>query len=285
MACVASSGLAKEGGAMTALNCPKGHGAMNLKPVRKNITFKGVDLTLDAESYICPTCGIEAGTAKTAGALQHAIANAYRVKQDLLTSKEIKDLRKARNLTQRQLAEIMNIGIASIKRWETGTVQSASMDYALRMQLQCRIQADNYSGNREISLARIKLIARHFETLLGKKLLKKGDKLLYLAKYFWYADFLCFRQLGRGLTGASYAAITYGPQFNNYRDLIDPIKAADENEAEPLSDEELRIIKQVVEKFPEEHLVYEAAHRERIWKKTEIGALIPYSCAQEMTEI
>jgi len=270
---------------MNTLNCPKGHGVMEIRPVKKELTFKGVDLTVATDSYVCSTCGIEAGTTNTAGAWQHAIADAYRAKKGLLTSDEIKDLRKARNLTQRQLAEIMNIGIASIKRWETGTVQSASMDTALRMQLQCRIQADNYSGNREISLERIKLIARLFEKLLGKKLLKKGDKFLHLAKYLWYADFLCFRQLGRSLTGASYAAITYGPQLNNYKDLIDPIKEADSNEAEPLSDEELRILNQIVEKFPEEQLVYEAAHREKVWKEAQTGALIPYSCANELTEI
>ena len=270
---------------MDALNCPKGHGVMELKNVKKEITFKGVDLILDTDSYVCPACGLEAGTTKTAGALQLAIADAYRTKQGLLTSEELKVLRRERHLTQRQLAEIMNIGIASIKRWETGTVQSASMDTALRMQLRCRIQADNYSGNREISLERIKLVTRQFEKLLGKKLLKKGDRFLHLAKYLWYADFLSFRQLGRSLTGASYAAITYGPQLNNYRDLIDPIKEADANEAEPLSDEELRILKQIVAKFPEDQMVFDAAHREKVWKEARVGALIPYACANELTEI
>ncbi len=195
---------------MKTLNCPKGHGPMALKTVNKAMTFKGVDIAVEADAFICPECGLEAGTLKTTGALQLAVADAYRAKKRLLTSTELKALRKSRNLTQRRLADMMNIGIASIKRWETGTVQSASMDRALRMQLQCRIQADNYSGNREISLPRIKLVVRQFETLLGKRLLKRGDKFLYLAKYLWYADFLCFRQVGRSLTGASYAAITYG---------------------------------------------------------------------------
>jgi putative zinc finger/helix-turn-helix YgiT family protein len=258
---------------------------MSLRPVKKEVTFKGVDLTVDMDSYVCPECGIEAGTTKTAGALQNAIADAYRLRQDLLTSNEIKELRKAHNLTQQQLAEVMNVGIASIKRWETGTVQSASMDHALRMQLQSRIQADNYSGNREISLERIKLVARFLEKLLGKKLLKKGDKLLFLAKYLWYADFLSFRQLGRGMTGASYAAIKYGPQLNNYKDLVQPIKEAESKDAEPLSEEEVRILKQIVEKFPKEEMVYDAAHEEKIWKEAPMGALIPYSCAREMTKI
>ena len=270
---------------MKTLNCPKGHGPMGLKTVKRELTFKGVDIAIEADTYVCPECGLEAGTLQTAGALQMAMADAYRAKQGLLTSDEIKALRKSRNLTQHQLAGVMNIGIASIKRWETGTVQSASMDHALRMQLQCRIQADNYSGNREISLPRIKLVARQLETIFGKRLLKKGDKFLYLAKYLWYADFLCFRQIDRSLTGASYAAMTYGPQLNNYRDLIDPIKASDENEAEPLSGDELRILKRVAEKFPEEQMAYDAAHRERIWIEAGIGALIPYSCALEITEI
>jgi putative zinc finger/helix-turn-helix YgiT family protein len=269
---------------MKALNCPKGHGPMAIGTVDKQMTFKGVDITVTAEAFICPVCGLEAGTPETAGALQLAIADAYRTKQGLLTSSELKGLRKSRNLTQQQLAEIMNIGIASIKRWETGTVQSASMDYALRMQLQCRIQADNYSGNREISLPRIKLVAKCFEKFLGMRLLKKDDKFLFLAKYLWYADFLGFRELGRGLTGASYAAITYGPQLNNYRDLLGPIKNSDINAAEPLTDDELRIIRKVAERFPAEQSVYDAAHSEKIWKETETGALIPYSCASEITE-
>ncbi len=270
---------------MKTLSCPRGHGGIVRKTIKKALTFKGVDIEVDADAYVCPVCGIEAGTMQTAGALQLAIADAYRARKGMLTSEEIRSLRKSRRLTQQQLAEIMNIGIASIKRWETGTVQSASMDHALRMQLQCRIQADNYSGNREISLPRIKLITRQLEALLGKKLLKKGDKFLYLAKYLWYADFLCFRQTGRSLTGASYAAITYGPQLNNYKDLIDPIKALDESEAEPLSDDEMRIVRQIAEAFPEEQMVFDAAHREKIWKETETGALIPYSCAHELSEI
>ena len=270
---------------MKALNCPGGHGPMGLKTVKKEITFKGVDITLETDAYICADCGLEAGTPQSAGALQLAMADAYRAKKGLLTSKEIKALRKSNSLTQRQLAEMMNVGIASIKRWETATVQSASMDHALRMQLQCRRQADNCSGNREISLPRIKLAARQLEILLGKKLLKKGDKFLYLAKYLWYADFMCFRQIGRSMTGASYAALPYGPQLNNYRDLIDSIMKSNENDAEPLSDDELEILRKVAEKFPEEQLVHNAAHREKIWRKAKTGALISYSCAHELTGI
>jgi putative zinc finger/helix-turn-helix YgiT family protein len=270
---------------MKTLNCPKGHGPMGLKTLIKNITFKGVDLTFETEAHVCPVCGLEAGTVATAGATQQRIADAYRAKQNLLTGEEIRGLRKARHLTQQQLAELMSVGIASIKRWETGTVQSASMDHALRVQLQCRIPSNAISGNREFSLNRIKLVAGHFEILLKEKLLKKGDKFLFLAKYLWYADMLAFRGLGRSMTGATYAALPYGPQLNNYRDLVDAIRDSDKAEAEPLSEEELRIIRNVSDHFPQKQMVYDAAHRERVWAETPTGALISYSCASDLTEI
>lgn len=270
---------------MKTLNCPKGHGPMVLKKLNKQRTFKGVDIEYAAEAFVCPECGLEAGTVQSAGDVQRAIADAYRARAGLLTGQEIKSLREVRGLTQQQLAEVMNIGIASIKRWETGMVQSKSMDHALRMQLQCNIRSENYTGNREISLPRIKLVAKTFEAILGRRLLKSGDKFLFLAKYLWYADMLAFRRLGRGLTGASYAAITFGPQLNNYRDLVKPIQESDVNDAAPLSLEEARIIKRVAEKFPHEQAVYDAAHRERIWIESRTGALISYSGASELTEI
>ncbi len=270
---------------MKAMNCPKGHGPMGPTKTVKKTTFKGVDIEYPADVFVCQACGLEAGTIQTAGAVQRNIADAYRAKVDLLTSQEIKSLREAQGLTQQQLADAMNVGIASIKRWETGLIQSKSMDQALRMQLQGNIRVENYKGNREISLARIKLVAKTFERILGKRLLKVGDKFLFLAKYLWYADMLAFRQLGKGLTGASYAALPYGPQLNNYTDLVKPIKASDVNTSEPLSDEESRIIHKVADKFPNEQDIYDAAHREKIWMEADTGALIPYSLAHELTEI
>lgn len=255
------------------------------KKVNKQKTFKGVDIAYMADVFVCAQCGLEAGSVQSAGDVQRAIADAYRTKTGLLTGQEIRSLRKARGLTQRQLAETVNIGIASIKRWETGMIQTKSMDQVLRRQLQCSIRSDNYTGNREISLPRIKLVAKAFERNLGRRLLKEGDKFLFLAKYLWYADMLAFRQLGYGLTGASYAAITYGPQLNNYRDLVKPIKESDENEAEPLLQEEARIIQRVAEKYQNDQDVYEAAHREKIWLESKTGALIPYTSASELSEI
>jgi len=268
---------------MTA-RCPKGHGYMKWTKMKKTTTFKGVDVTYEVEAYVCPVCGLEAGTVDSAAKIQRTIADAYRREKALLTGEEMRSLRQAKGLTQKDLADLMKVGVASIKRWETGLIQSEAMDRLLRTYLRCDFPADVYSGNREFSIGRIKLVARQFEEEFGKRLLKKGDKFLFLSKYLWYADMLSFRKLGRSMTGATYAALPYGPQINNYSDLIDEIKQSDESLAERLSADELLIIHKIAVRFPHEQMVYDAAHREKVWKETSTGALIPYARSSELTE-
>jgi len=270
---------------MDEIKCPKGHGAMTKSKIEKLIPFKGIRLNIVEDAYICPICKLTAGSIQTAAKVQRVISEEYRKQTGLLTGEEIKYLRTEKGMTQADLAGLMNVGIASVKRWETGSIQSKSMDYALRMQLQCKLGVHDYTGDREISLSRIKLVIKQLESLVGKKLLKKGDKFLYLAKYLWYSDFLSFKELNRSMTGASYAAITYGPQLNNYRELIDPIKDSNEKEAEPLTDSEIIILEKITSQFPEEEMVYDAAHRELVWKETAVGALIPYEKAYQLTEV
>jgi len=270
---------------MNAKKCPRGHGDMTLRKVEKNTVFRGVGVSYQSETFVCRVCGLEAGTIKQAAAVQKTIADAFREKKNLLTGKDIRCLRKQKGWTQKALAERLNVGIASIKRWETGLIQSKPMDNALRMHLQGQTPRDAYTGDREFSVERIKRVVSTFERILRKRLLKKTDKLLFAAKYLWYADMVSYRDLGKSMTGATYAALPFGPQLNNYRDLIDEIKAADENSAVALSNEELRIIQKICEKMPTERRVYEAAHSETIWKKTAIGALIPYPLSEKIVSI
>ena len=265
--------------------CPKGHGPMKIETIVKPLTFRDVSLRVPVTAHVCRQCGFTASDVSAAGDVQREMAETYRKQTGRLTGEAIRSLRKARKLTQRTLADRIGVGIASIKRWENTSIQSDSMDRLLRTCLTKDRQADGYNGNRPLSLPRVKLVIRHFEGILNRRLLKKTDKFLFVAKYLWYADMLAYARLGRSMTGAAYAAITYGPQLNNYRDLVDEIKQSDESAAEPLSSEEVDIIRQVVQKFPEDRKVYDAAHRERIWRETPTGQAIPYARALEITGI
>ena len=270
---------------MKALNCPRGHDKMKLRKINKTVSFRGMEIPCQVEAYVCPECGLEAGTVDSTGAIQQELAEVFRKRTGLLTGEEIKSLRKKRGLTQQELADRLKIGVASIKRWETGLIQSKSLDHALRLHLTGNRLNNDFSGNRPFSIARIKLVLTTFEKKLGRVLLRKTDKMLYAAKYFWYADMLAFRDLGTSMTGAGYAALPLGPQLNNYRDLVEEIRKADETQAEPLTKEELQIIRRIVKAFPEDRQIYEAAHREKIWRDKPVGAAIPYSEAKGLSEI
>jgi len=265
------------------MDCPSGHGKMVLRKTKQRMTFRGLKIIVPIEQYRCAVCGVEAGTVNQAARIQKTIADAYRKAVNLLTGDEIVEKRKRLGLTQEGLAKRMNVGIASIKRWEGGTLQSKSMDHALRIALGGRSAGDSCTGNREFSIPRIKLVLKEFESGLGKHILKKNDKMLFAAKYLWYADMVAHRETGESLTGSTYAALPYGPQLNNYKDLIQDIIEADESEAKPLSREEERIITRIAIKFPEERMAYDAAHKENIWKKQPNGAIIPYTDSAELT--
>ena len=67
--------------------------------------------------------------------------------------------------------------------------------------------------------------------------------------------------------------------------LIDDIIGADESKAEPLSPEQKRIITRIAMKFSQERMVYDAAHKEKIWKRQPNGAIIPYTDSSELIGI
>jgi len=258
---------------------------MKIRKSEEKVRFRDVQLSIPVEQYVCPECGEEAATVDQATVIQKSISDAYRKSAGLLTGKEIVEGRKKLSLTQDELAKKMSVGIASIKRWEGAGIQSKSMDQALRMALHGQDTGDTCTGNRSFSLPRIKLVFMELENALGKRLLKKNDKMLFAAKYLWYADMLAHRETGQSMTGATYAALPLGPQLNNYRELIEDIMKENPLTAEPLSAEEKRILTRIALKFPREQLVFRAAHGEPAWKKKSNGQLIPYTDSSELTAL
>ncbi len=265
--------------------CPNAHDNMKLIKAEKEMKFRGVDIKFLAEYYKCQDCGAEIGTVEQTAATQKAISEAFRKAQGMLTGQEIRDRRKKLGLTQKELAKQMNVGIASIKRWEGGLIQSKAMNTALISALQGQTIGNNYTGNRAFSIPRIKLVMREFEVLLDEDFIEQDDMLLFDAKYAWYADMIAYREYGRSITGSTYAALPLGPQLNNYKELVDLIRDADETKATPLTPEEKRILVRIAKRFPKKRMIIDAAHREEVWKKKSAGTLMPYSGAFELTEI
>ncbi|MBW6510870.1 MAG: type II toxin-antitoxin system MqsA family antitoxin [Desulfuromonadaceae bacterium] len=264
--------------------CPSCEGRVAQVNVEKQTQVKGVDVTYTARLHQCCDCGLELADTEETATMQERLADAYRHAVGLLSSEEIRQLRQKQGFSQQALAEALEVGVASIKRWETGVVQSKSMDNLLRTLLQDH-PCNEHTGNRDFSIPRIRLVLDAFESQLGRPLLKKDDRMLYAAKYLWYADMSACRDLGRSMTGSTYAALPMGPQLNNYRDLVDEIFKADLTDVPPLSQTEAAIIALVAKTFPTNKQVFDASHREALWQGCPTGALIPYSRAAELIEM
>lgn len=267
-----------------AATCPNCQGFVRQVEIEEHVLFKGVEVAYTASLQQCAQCGLELADIEEAAVMQERLADAYRKIVGLLGSEDIRRLRQKKGLSQQALADALEVGVASIKRWETGVVQSKSMDTLLRSFLLDN-PCSEHTGNREFSIPRIRLVLETFADHLKRPLLKKDDRMLYAAKYLWYADMAAFRDLGRGMTGATYAALPMGPQLNNYRDLVDEILKADTTSVPPLSKAEAALIAAVARTFPTNKGVYDASHREPIWQRCATGALIPYSHAVDLTEM
>lgn len=265
--------------------CPNEHGMMELKKIPKTVTFRDEEISFQAEIFVCNECEMEIATIEQTAAIQNAISDAFREKVGLLTGADIREQREKLGLTQKELAKRAGVGIASIKRWENGIIQTKSMNTLLKEAFQRTKVGNSYTGNRAFSIARIKLVMKEFEKELGETFLEEGDMMLFDTKYLFYADMIAYHRLGRSLTGATYAALPYGPQLNNYKELIELISDSDENKAKPLTDDEKKIIIRVALSFPEKRLAYDASHREEVWKNKATGSIIPYFDAEKLTEI
>lgn len=282
------------GGNTLEMICPNDDTRMVVIENAETVSFRGREITVRTEFFKCPECGLEAQNIPQKARIQELVADKYREEEGLLTSKQIRECRSKFGLTQAELAEKVGVGIASIKRWENGVVQNKSMDQLLRKRLfEFSFDSEEtncsriISGDRLFSLERTKLAIKTLESFLQttESLLKENDpndKMLIATKYLWYMDFIAYKELGRSITGGSYAALPYGPQLNNYRDLVDQIMRADESLAEPLKKDEFKIIESVAKKFPEPQMVYFAAHEERVCKEKKYGSLIPYTDALQL---
>lgn len=90
--------------------------------------------TFRVKAYVteCKKCGFGITRGGDSEGVVHATWNAYRKKHGLLQPREIVSRRQDMGLTQKEFAERLGVGVASIKRWEKGLVQDKSSDNLIR---------------------------------------------------------------------------------------------------------------------------------------------------------
>jgi putative zinc finger/helix-turn-helix YgiT family protein len=105
----------------------------DLRIVTTTGEYRGEELEVEVQGRECEGCRHVVVPGRLMPAFMTAVADAYRIKCDLLTSEQIKRARAQLQLSQADFAEYVGIGIATLKRVEHGEVQSKTIDELIRV--------------------------------------------------------------------------------------------------------------------------------------------------------
>lgn len=116
---------------MKCVDCGKGRMRRKLTPVPHEI--RGVSFEVEDKVHVCDVCGfitIPWDRLREHGRLVDAT---YRRLAGILTKEEIRESRRRLGLSQREFAEYLGVGVASVKRWEKGVLPDKSSSDLIRL--------------------------------------------------------------------------------------------------------------------------------------------------------
>lgn len=238
--------------------CPNCECEATLRSFRRKETVqvRGEDIPVVAEFSSCRDCGEEFQNTRGVDHLDTAYRE-YRKRHGMLQPEEIKDWRNKFGLTQREVAEILGLGGATLSRYENGALQDTSHERMLRLAIEPRNliklleaspdaipQAKREKLIRELGLMESESCSldKAFELFLGNypvsemsgyrrwDIAKILNAFVYLAaggvlktklvKLLFYADFKHFKEHTVSITGLRYAHLPLGPVPDHYEDYL-----------------------------------------------------------------
>ena len=93
------------------------------------------ELTFEAVEHIayCKKCGEQLWVDELESRNQKVVYDIYKEKVGLLTTSQIREIRRKRGMTQKELALFLGIGEKDIARYENGAIQTRSIDNMIRL--------------------------------------------------------------------------------------------------------------------------------------------------------
>jgi len=299
-------------------NCEK---ETTLEPMteEQEITVRKEPIKVGLKLYRCSECGDEVLDIKEAQDPFDLAYREYRRRHGLLQPEEIREWRKARGLTQNELAGLVGLGAATLTRYENGSLQDASHDKLLRLAMDpsnllkfvegsegvlpetkrealMRVLRSEQADSCNLENAIVVSVANYeadeysgYRTLDLPKfynavlfLCKDGVVKTKLNKLLFYADFRHFKKHTLSITGARYARIPFGPAPNDYNGYVGEVIKAEQNPDLNLFDgQELLTLASVKTDFEKHTATYvtRISHEELGYQETENGGLISYEYA------
>ena len=103
------------------------------KPVKRTISVRGVKITCKLIECYCKTCGERVLVESIEKENEIKLYDLYKEKMGLLTSEEIRNILRKRDMKQKELAAFLSIGEKDITRYLNGSIQSKNIDKMLRL--------------------------------------------------------------------------------------------------------------------------------------------------------
>lgn len=224
--------------------------------IHEQVDVRGTLIEGDFEYPLCPVCGERIGQAVIMDRNFEKMYRQYRDMLDIPQPEDIVALRKRYGFTQRVLAAILGIGVASLQRYERGCLATDAHAELLRNArdarfLKKRLLADvkgltdqerrkalesverglerfDYAVVRLDVLDSIPRAATEETGLRAFDPDRLRETVVYLAahvcdlyrtklnKVLFYLDFAAYRRDGSGFTGLRYAKADFGPVPDQY---------------------------------------------------------------------
>ncbi len=129
---------------MKCFHCDKGRLTARTADIPGEV--RGEKFTVHTGAMVCNRCGFQVLSDEQSDAYTVACSDAYRKKHGLLTSKQLRGLRKDLGFSQRTFAAFLKVSVASVKRWEAGLIQDEAHDQLIRLRTDLGAARRNVRG-------------------------------------------------------------------------------------------------------------------------------------------
>lgn len=311
----------------------------------RSVKYRNESYTYTFICYKCPVTNELFTTDEQDDVNMAQVLNQYRVAHNIPYAEEIRSIRKAYGVSALKMSQILSWGDNQYRLYENGEMPNANNGKQLRAiqnpsvfcsyvdmsslseqekedikkrSMSSVLNPSNYRsftikaifGNKKEgkyvgytypSLGKLKNVMLYFIGKYKRVFQTQMNKLLF------YVDFLSYKEQGRGITGLSYFANTFGPVPSNWDrvfsltdDVSKEVIICDNGnegyiltsdmpfDEQEFSTEELRIIAKVCERFNgmSPNQISEECHKEKAWiDNVHNHSLIDYSYAFELTTI
>lgn len=116
---------------MKCFECQRGRLERRVTKVPHKI--RGFAFEVEGEALVCTHCGAISIPWDWVDEHGRLVDETYRKLAGIFTAEEIKEARKRLRMSQREFAEYLGVGEASVKRWETGVLPDKSSSDLIRL--------------------------------------------------------------------------------------------------------------------------------------------------------